>query len=168
MALRPPPSQRITRLGVLVVTLVLFFYVASVITSNSAFDLVLSHRLAPEPSFPLGQDDVRNGLPTTRHAERDLGDLTSRIDIVPGILPNLPLGSATDSQTVSVEETGGPLEALATIANDLTSLALRPLEGTVAGGLWTGGGHGPLYTGGPTAATAYPGGKMSKSAVCGK
>ncbi|KAK8132557.1 hypothetical protein PG999_000730 [Apiospora kogelbergensis] len=166
MALRPPPSQRITRLGVLVVTLVLFFYVASVITSNSAFDLVLSHRLAPEPSFPLGQDDVRNGLPTTRHAERDLGDLTSRIDIVPGILPNLPLGSATDSQTVSVEETGGPLEALATIANDLTSLALRPLEGTVAGGLWTGGGHGPLYTGGPTAATAYPGASVPTVTVC--
>ncbi|KAK8061418.1 Xylosyltransferase oxt [Apiospora phragmitis] len=127
------PSQGILRLGVVVVAiLVLFFYITSNISSRSAVELLRGQGLVPESSFPLGQNEAPNIRQSTkgRHVERDIGDLTNRNDVVPGIPSSLQHGFASAFPSVA------PLSLLVPDVVDLSSVltnfpALGPSTGAL-------------------------------------
>lgn len=175
------PSRRIVRFGVVVVvTLILFFYFKSRFDSHSVVELLRGHVGAPESSSQFGQDELRDVQEAAEaHVKRVLGDLATEDDVLPstssgrraaggrirtGIALAGPLPtdvlikeqqlSASSSSTIA---SAGSPESASTSGSSSKPIA-RPPEGTVAGGLWTGGGNKPSPTGSP-AAMANPGGK---------
>ncbi|KAK8016105.1 hypothetical protein PG993_014294 [Apiospora rasikravindrae] len=174
------PSQRIVRLGVAVIVLILLFYFTSEITTLSAVKLLRGHGVYPTPtsSSALGQNvahDIHQPANEQRHVERDLDDLAARNDAVPGTPSSLQLGFhsafpslvarlstlvpsnirgqqifASSPSTFASATTGESLTPEASV-----STPRRP-KGTVAGGSWTGGGNRPFLTHRKSCDNGYP------------
>ncbi|KAK8000228.1 hypothetical protein PG990_012828 [Apiospora arundinis] len=110
---------------------------------------------------------------TARTSEPTRG-LTNTLNRVTTLLPSeFPISDAsatavdeaTDAATVVADQAQAVVSQIVSLesqAAQIISPTPRPIEGMVVGGSWMGSGSRHLLSGGPAAATAYPGGKKAK------